>query len=230
MHSLEGGLSHPPLETRAGTVRILVVDDHPVVRFGICHLIGSQPDFVVVGDVADSESALQILDKSHPDILLLDLQLDDNRSSYDLIGEVAGGGGESQVIIYTAHNGDARVVEAIRSGARGYVIKSSRPERVFEAIRVVARGGSYLDPSVSSPLMGHIRRRQDPRRNHGQDLTERERAVLKGLVSGKRNREIAERLFISERTVKYHIKSMFTKLHVKSRTELVKIALETGLV
>lgn len=210
-------------------IKVLVADDHPVLRCGICGLIDAQPDLSVVGAVADSLQAYQILDERRPDILLLDLELG-GQSSYQLIQDVVRREAGSQVVVYTDVADEYRVIEAIRSGARGYVIKSVRPERVYEAIRNVGDGGSYLDPAVASRVMGRIGRLQERRQNHSRELTEREREVLSGLAAGKRNREIATELYISERTVKYHVKSMFRKLRASNRTQVVRIALQYGLI
>jgi DNA-binding NarL/FixJ family response regulator len=230
MEVSEHRVSDPPAACGRRAISILVVDDHPVVRFGIRSLVNSQPDFQVLGDVSDSRSASQLVKSLCPDVLLLDLELEGGLSSYKLIREVMEADQGTQVVVYTAHDGDRHVIEAIRSGARGYVIKSARPERVYEAIRAVANGGSYLDTAVASLVMGRIGRRGDRRANNSRELSEREHAVLCRLVAGKRNREIASELFISERTVKYHLKSMFGKLRAKNRTEVVRIALQDGLV
>jgi DNA-binding NarL/FixJ family response regulator len=230
MEVSEHRVSDPPAACGGRAISILVVDDHPVVRFGIRSLVNSQPDFHVLGDVSDSRSASQLLKSLCPDVLLLDLELEGGSSSYKLIREVIEADQGTQVVVYTAHDGGNHVIEAIRSGARGYVIKSARPERVYEAIRAVASGGSYLDPAVASLVMGRVGRLGDRRGNNSRELSEREYAVLRRLVAGKRNREIASELFISERTVKYHLKSMFGKLRAKNRTEVVRIALQDGLV
>lgn len=210
-------------------IKVLVADDHSVLRCGICGLIDAQPDLTVVGAAADRLQAYQILVERCPDIVLLDLELG-GQSSYEFIQDVVRREAGSQVVVYTDVADEYRVIEAIRSGARGYVIKSARPERVYEAIRTVGDGGSYLDPAVASRVMGRIGRLQERRQNQSRELTEREREVLGGLAAGKRNREIADQLYISERTVKYHVKSMFRKFRASNRTQVVRIALERGLI
>ena len=212
------------------TIAVAVVDDHPVVRFGICHVVDGQPDLNVIGDADDSKAALLLVEEKSPDVLLLDLELECQQCSFGLIAKVAQEYPQTKVVIYTSHDAENRVMEAIRSGASAYVIKSSRPERLCEAIRVVADGGTYLDPAIASLVVGRVGRRRERRATNSRELTRRERDVLRGLASGKRNREIAAELFISERTVKFHIKSMFTKMQAKSRTEIVKIAIENGFV
>lgn len=218
-------------ETTGGRrITILVVDDHPVVRYGICNLVGAQPDFHVVGEAEDESTALQLMEEKCPDVLLLDLELGTQESSSGLIARVIQENPHSRVVIYTAHDSENRVMEAIRSGASAYVVKSSRIELLYDAIRVVTGGGSYLDPCIASLVMGRVGRRHERRAANSRDLTSREQQVLRGLASGMRNQEIAESLFISEHTVKYHIKSMFSKMQAKSRTEVVKIAIDNGIL
>jgi DNA-binding NarL/FixJ family response regulator len=134
------------------------------------------------------------------------------------------------VLVYTAENGGSYVLEAVRNGARGYVVKTQRPERVYEAMRVVADGGFYLDPAVTSLVMTRMGRLVNFSGNFDETLSNREQAVLDRLVAGKRNGQIAGELFISERTVKFHVNSLFRKLRAKSRTDVVRIALQQGLV
>ena len=212
------------------SIEIVVVDDFPVVRHGICDLLASQQGFKVVGDAEDGIDGLRMTKATQPDILLLDLELNAQQYSYDFISKIVSGYPTTKVVVYTGYYSENLVLEAIRCGASAYVIKSSHLDRLYEAIRAVAGGGSYLDPGITSLVIGKIGRRQDRRTPNSRELTKREREVLEELVSGKRNREIAENLFISERTVKYHIKSMFAKLHAKSRTEVVKIAIRNGFV
>ena len=201
------------------SIEIVVVDDFPVVRHGICDLLASQQGFKVVGDAEDGIDGLRMTKATQPDILLLDLELNAQQYSYDFISKIVSGYPTTKVVVYTGYYSENLVLEAIRCGASAYVIKSSHLDRLYEAIRAVAGGGSYLDPGITSLVIGKIGRRQDRRTPNSREL-----------VSGKRNREIAENLFISERTVKYHIKSMFAKLHAKSRTEVVKIAIRNGFV
>jgi DNA-binding NarL/FixJ family response regulator len=211
-------------------IEIVVIDDYPVIREGICSLFHSKPGFKVVADAPDLRSGLVAVKAKSPQVLLLDLELGGQDDSMGFITDLLTECPRTRIIVYTAHDRQNLVLEAIRSGASGYVIKSSRLERLFEAIRVVANGGSYLDPSITSLVMSRVGGIEERRAQHVQELTKRERQVLDELVSGKRNREIAQDLFISERTVKYHIRSMFAKLQAKTRTEVVRIALQKGLV
>jgi DNA-binding NarL/FixJ family response regulator len=211
-------------------IDIVVIDDYPVIRHGICGLIRMQPGCTVVGDASDLHTGLQLIRAKSPQILLLDLELGKQCNSIDLMGELSKASPKTCIVVYTAHDRENFVLKAIRCGACGYVLKSSNLERLLEAIRVVANGGSYLDPSITSIVMNKVGLQAVRGLSDSPELTKRELEVLGELVSGKRNREIADGLFISERTVKFHIKSMFGKLKARTRTEVVNIAIKKGFV
>ena len=211
-------------------IEIIIIDDYPVIRHGIASLIGMERGFTVVGDAPDCRAGLQLIRAKFPHIPLLDLELGEKWSCQEVMAEVHKWSPETRIVVYTAHDKENLVLETIRCGARAYVMKSSRVERLFEAIRVVAGGGSYLDPGITPLVMNKVGWRVEQRSPGSQELTRRELEVLGELVSGKRNREIAQGLFISERTVKFHINSMFGKLKAKTRTEVVRIAIKKGFV
>jgi len=210
-------------------VSVLVVDDHPVVRMGVSMVLAKESGLKVVGEASSCAEGWDMLRRLRPDIVLGDLMLGDGNVC-DLMQKMQAEGIGGQVIVYTAHSGEAKVLAALRAGASGYIIKSSTPQRLLDAIRTVARGGSYLDPTIASHVIGRVGGVQERRSAHGRELTDREATVLSALVEGKRNKDIAGELFITERTVKYHIHGLFTKLQVKNRTEAVRTALEHGLV
>ena len=211
------------------SISVLVVDDHPVVRMGVSMALGSESGLKVVGEAASCVEAQDMLERLCPDVVLMDLVLEDGNAC-DLIAKTQTGKAPAKVIVYTAHAGEVHVREALRAGASGYVIKGSTPERLVDAIHTVAHGGSYLDPAIASQVMGRLGRVQDRRSLHGRELTEREATVLRALALGKRNKDIARELFITERTVKYHIHGLFTKLRVNNRTEAVRAAIDQGLI
>jgi DNA-binding NarL/FixJ family response regulator len=210
-------------------VRILVVDDHPVVRFGLCALLRSQPDFEVVGEAASCAEACEALAKAAPDVVILDLELGDANGA-EALSRVRAVSPRVPVIVFTAHDNDWRVVEAVRVGLQGYLVKGTRAETLCEAVRVVDRGGYYLDPAVTSLVMGQVGRNDERRRPQARYLTEREKAVLRLLAEGRRNKEIARVLQISERTVKYHIAALLSKLGATNRTEVVRTAVNEGII
>jgi len=211
-------------------VEIVIIDDYPVIRHGIANLLAMEQGFSVVGDAPDGHTGLQLVRAMSPHILILDLELGEKWSCNEMMAEVRKWSPETRIVVYTAHDRENLVLETIRGGACAYVMKSSRVERLFEAIRVAASGGSYLDPDITPLVMNKVGWRAEQRSPNNQELTKRELDVLGELVSGKRNREIAQGLFISERTVKFHIKSVFGKLKAKTRTEVVRIAIKKGFV
>jgi DNA-binding NarL/FixJ family response regulator len=210
-------------------IRILVVDDHPVVRFGLIGQLRAQSDFIVVGEASNCEECCQNLQSYAPDVVLLDLELDD-ASGLDALIKLRSFDPDMPTIVYTAHGADWRVVEAIKIGVQGYLMKKAPIDSVFQAIRVVHQGGSYLDPAVTSKVMGAVGRRSGKEGDKFRSLSERETTVLQMLAQGKRNKDISRALSITERTVKFHISSLLAKLDAGNRTEAVVVAAELGLI
>ncbi|MCB9136644.1 MAG: response regulator transcription factor [Anaerolineales bacterium] len=209
-------------------IRILVVDDHPVVRDGLIAMFGTHPDFSVVGEAANGLEAVAKAQKLHPDVLLIDLEMPelDGVEALRRIRETVPG---TNAVVFTAFDTDERIVSAIRAGAKGYLLKGVPREDLFTAIRVVSQGGSLLQPVVATKLMQHVSGQTAPP-DLPEPLTEREMDVLKLLAQGKTNKEIAVQLFITERTVKFHVSSILSKLGAGNRTEAVTMAAQLGLV
>ena len=210
-------------------LKILVVDDHPVVRYGLVERLRAEPDFAVVDEAASCAECCKKLRSMNPDVVVLDLELGD-ASDLDALHKLREVDPDVPTIIYTAHGTDWRVVEAIRMGVQGYLMKKAPIDVVFEAIRVVSAGGSFLDPEVTSKVMGAVGAGREHNGTKARKLTERESSVLQMLAQGKRNKEISQALSISERTVKFHISSVLGKLQASNRTEAVVIAAEQGLI
>ena len=211
------------------TLSVLVVDDHPVVRMGVSMMLAAESGLRVVGEASSCAEGWSMLLKLRPDVVLVDLMLEDG-TACDLMQKLQAKGLAAQIVVYSAHTGEAKVLEALRAGASGYIVKGSKQQRLIDAIHTVAGGGSYLDPAIASQVMGRLGRSQERRSPHSRELTERESTVLEALVQGKRNKDIAGELFITERTVKYHVNALFTKLRVQNRTQAVTAAIEQGLV
>jgi DNA-binding NarL/FixJ family response regulator len=228
-HDSKSAKSTGASEAEKATVSVLVVDDHPVVRMGVSMAIGPESGLKVIGEASSCAEAKDMLIRLRPDVVLMDLILEDGNAC-ELMSTVQRGEFAGKIIVYTAHASEARVREALRAGASGYVIKGSTPERLIDAIHTVARGGSYLDPAIASQVMGRMGRANERRAPHSRELTERETTVLRALALGKRNKDIARELFITERTVKYHVNGLFTKLRVKNRTQAVRAAIDQGLI
>jgi DNA-binding NarL/FixJ family response regulator len=215
--------------SNATPIRILIVDDHPVVREGLAGMIATQPDLAVVGEAGNGVDAVRQAQALKPDLILMDLQMPAMDGAV-AIRQILDDNPSARILVLTAFDTDERILHAVEAGAQGYLLKGAPRDELFRAIRVVAEGGSLLQPSVAAKLLtrvGQMLHKQD----EGQEqLTEREREVLDLLARGYRNKEIAEKLIISERTVKFHVGIIFQKLGVSNRAEAVSKAIQTGLV
>ena len=214
-------------EDATGRISVLVVDDHPVLRFGVVSLLENEPDFDVIGAAENCAEAGRLADAHDPDIVLLDRERDESEG-VDAPSRRSDQGA-AKIIIFTAHKDDERILQAVRIGISGYVMKGAPNGRLCEAIRIVARGGMYLDPAVA-PKVTALLSGRDRREPVFAVLSERETTVLNSIATGKRNKQIAAELFISERTVKFHASSIFSKLGATNRTEAVKIAVAHHLI
>ncbi|MCX4660997.1 response regulator [Streptomyces uncialis] len=202
-------------------VRVLLCDDHAVVRAGLLALLGSEPDFEVVGEAGGGDEAVAMAAKLGPDVVLMDLQLGEGTDGVEATRLISGSG--VRVLVLTTYDTDADITRAIEAGATGYLLKAERPEELFAAIRAAAEGRTALSAPVADRVMERMRR---PRPT----LTERERDILGQLARGLGNREIARALFISEATVKTHLGRIYDKLGVDTRAGAVSVAKEQRLL
>lgn len=207
-------------------VRILVADDHPMLREGLVAVLATQPDFEVVGEASDGAEAVRLARALDPGVILLDLEMP-GLDGVSVLRELRDAGSRARALVFTAYDTDERILGALRSGARGYLLKGASREELFSAIRTVASGGSLLQPAVTARLVDSLG--NEPGAPH-EDLTPRELEVLALLADGLPNREIAGRLFVTERTVKFHVGSILAKLGASNRTEAARLAARRGLV
>jgi DNA-binding NarL/FixJ family response regulator len=204
----------------ADKIRVLIADDHVTVREGLAAMIGRQPDMVVVGEAADGREAVDLWRKHHPNVALLDLRMP-TLDGVGAIEEIRRQDASARVIVLTTFDTDADLSNAIKAGAKGYLLKDAQREELLEAVRKVHGGATCIPPSLVAKLAAGM---------SNEILTGRELDVLSLLALGKSNKEIGTNLYIGETTVKSHLRSIFTKLNVLSRTEAIAAASRRGLV
>lgn len=204
------------------SVRVLVVDDHPVVRAGIVGLLAGEPDLDVIGEAGDGEQACTMAAELRPDVVLMDLRmpvLDGAAATERILAAVP----SARVVVLTTYETDADILRAVEAGATGYLLKDTPRDDLVAAVRAVAGGETVLAPSVARRLVRGVR-------TAGERLTARELEVLRAVARGGSNAQIGAELFISEATVKTHLLRVFTKLGVDDRTRAVTVALERGIL
>ena len=201
-------------------IRILTVDDHPLLREGIAAIIKSQPDMTLVAEAANGRDAIERFNEHRPDVTLMDLRLPD-MSGLDAMAAIRADFRDAAVMILTTFEGDVEIQRALERGARGYMLKSAPPNELIDAIRQVAAGKKRIPAEIAAQLAEHL---------SDEGLTLREIEVLREVAGGSRNREIGARLFISEETVKVHVKHSMEKLGASDRTQAVAIAVRRGII
>ncbi|MET7337067.1 response regulator transcription factor [Nonomuraea sp. NPDC005650] len=205
-----------------GPIRLLIADDHPIVRDGIRGMFAGDPDFEVLGEAGDGVQAVELARALTPDVILMDLRMP-RMDGVAAIKELARLGIAARVLVLTTYDTDRDVLPAIEAGATGYLLKDTGRDELVRAVRTAARGEAVLSPSVATRLLGQVRAPADP-------LSARELEVLQLIADGATNREVATRLFISEATVKSHVLHIYTKLGVNDRAAAVATAFRRGLL
>ena len=216
-------MTHPSDATGAPSpIRVMIVDDHPVVRAGLRALLSTSPRLEVAAEAEDGERAMEMLRARSVDVVLMDLQMGEGMDGVTATTQIRAAGGPP-VLILTTYDTDRDIVRAVEAGAAGYLLKDAPPADLIEAVEVAARGETALAPRVAGRLLSRMRSPQT-------HLTDRELAVLEAVARGLTNRAVAKELFIGEATVKTHLVHVYEKLGVDSRTAAVAAAREAGLI
>lgn len=210
-------------------IKILIVDDHPIVREGLVSIVDAEDDLAVIGQAANGGEAVEFALEHRPDVVLMDLRMP-VMDGVEAIRRLRGASPASRVVVLTTYDTDELVYDAISAGARGYLLKDVTSSDLTEAIRTVHRGGSLLQPVVVERLLDRLGPDDLEQNAPIEDLTPRELEVLQRMSTGARNREIAEELVIAERTVKVHVANVIAKLGATNRTEAVVTALDLGII
>jgi NarL family two-component system response regulator LiaR len=211
------------------SIRILIVDDHAIVREGLRGLIEVEPDMELAGEASSGAEGVEKALALRPDVILMDLLMPE-MDGVTAIKKIKSDWQEARVLVLTSFLEDDQVFPAIENGALGYLLKDTQPDELLDAIRGVHRGETMLHPSIAKKIMQRIQERRDEnKKEKGQELTERELDVLRLLAQGDGDREIAEKLVVSERTVHFHVGNILSKLHLANRTQAALYAIRKGL-
>lgn len=211
-------------------IRVLLVDDHAVVRQGLRSYLESFGDIEITGSAASGEEALELLDVGLPDVAVVDLLMPGGMDGFETIRRLRSLSPHTQVVVLSGYSDDARVLAALRTGAIGYVRKEADPEVLLVAVRAAARGQSSLDPALAHTVLQELGRGRGLPDAPPDALTPREQEVLRQLALGRSNRQIAETLIVGEETIKTHVGNILAKLHLAHRTQAMIYALKQGLV
>jgi len=208
-------------------IRLVIADDHAVLRESLAALLNTQPDFVVDGTAANGQQALELVQQRHPDVLVLDLFMPDF-DGFDVLRTLDRAGNRVATVVLTGSESEMDYVQVVRLGGRGLVIKSDGPEKLFSAVRTVAQGELAFSDDLAKQVVSSMAtewREEVPKVNSLARLSERERQIAYAVARGLKNRDIAEQLSISENTVKRHLQSIFGKTGARDRLELAVLAL-----
>ena len=217
------------MNKKCSVINALIVDDHPVVRYGIRHMLEAESDIKVVGELEKLNGIGKMLSDLRPDVVLLDLELEETSGveSLRLLREEAP---SIHIIIYTSYDDEQHIIQAAELGVDGYLLKGCPRREIVSAIRNVHNGGTVLEASVATKLMHHMHTRSNRKELPTVHFSKREKQVLELLAEGNINRDIGSKLFISESTVKFHVHAIFNKLDASNRTEAVSIAVHQGII
>ena len=210
-------------------IKILIADDHRIVRQGLRLILETEPDFEVVGEASDGVQAVKLCHELHPDVVLMDLRMP-NMDGLTAIERLRRDQPEVAVVILTTFNEDELMFRGLQAGARGYLLKDTERSTLFETLRAAARGETLLKPEIMARVLSRVAAPAGLRSGESTGLTDRELEVLRSVARGERSKEIALQLSISERTVKAHLASIYGKLGVDSRAAAIAVAAQRGLL
>lgn len=207
-------------------IRILLADDHPLFREGVAHSLGAEPDFEVIAQAGSGEEAVELTQRLHPDMVLLDVTMT-GMGGIAAAGKIAASAPEVRIMMLTVSENRENLMAALKAGAHGYVLKGVSASELRSITRRVARGEAYVTPALAADMLTEFSHPHPL--DSFSELTERETQILKLLSQGLTNREIGERMYLAEKTVKHYMTSILQKLHVRSRTEAALIAMQHGM-
>ncbi len=211
---------HRPPTPDSSLIRVLISDDHPFMREGLAAVLDYKPDMTVVGQACNGHEAVKLFRRHHPDVTLMDLRMPE-MGGVEAISTICAEFADARIIVLTTYDGDEDIYRGLRAGAKGYVLKDVEPDELLTAIQAVHRGQQYIPPAVGAKLAERI---------GSPELSDRESEVLQMMATGKSNLEIGTALFISEGTVKFHVRNILSKLAVGDRTQALIVALKRGMI
>ena len=219
------------------TIRVVIADDHALLRQGIRNVLELEPELTVLGEAADGEEAVRQVEELKPDVLLLDVNMPKG-NGLEVTRRLKEAGSPVKIVVLTIHDDQNYVVELVKAGAAGYLLKDVEPSMLIQALKVVAAGETFIYPTLAGKLLGEINRQEERllettriyERRKEERLTYRELDVLELICQGMSNNEVAQKLFLSEKTVKNHLTNIFRKFHVSDRTQAVLYAIKNKMV
>lgn len=211
------------------TVTLLLVDDHPLIRQGLRHLLEGEPEFKVIGEAGDGLEALILVERLRPNILVVDMMMP-GLNGLEVLRQIKHISTDTRTIVLSMQSADAYVIEALKNGAAGYVLKETGPSELVNAVREVTRGNQYLSIKISERLQGSGRKIMDTPSDAYETLTTREREIFQMTAEGRTSQEIGDKLTISPRTVEVHRSNLMTKLGLRNQTDLIRFAIKRGII